>query len=77
MAARRARRSRPLGRVVAVFAPERLLYAGTWPGPVPDGPFDFDARFTIDMIRSGHVRWKWDGAPPKRGWLMSAEESAR
>ena len=39
-----------------------------WPSPLL--PADFDTRFTIEMIRTGHVHWKMDGAPPKRGWVM-------
>jgi hypothetical protein len=31
---------------------------------------DFDSRFHIEMIRSGHIRWRLDGAPPERGWIM-------
>jgi hypothetical protein len=42
--------------------------------PVPMLPEDFDKRFTIEMIRTGHVHWKIDGAPPKRGWVMLPEK---
>ena len=55
------------------FAGEQMLeQAEHWPGEVlPPG---FDARLTMEMIRSGHVRWRIDGAPPRRGWLMLPEE---
>ena len=44
-------------------APGRTLPAGADPGSV------------FEMIRSGHVRWKFDGAPPKRGWIMLGGEN--
>ena len=46
-----------------------------WPEPAL--PQNFDGRLTIEMIRSGHVRWRMEGAPPKRGWLMLPEERTR
>jgi hypothetical protein len=33
-------------------------------------PPGIDARVTLQMVRSGHVLWRIEGAPPKRGWLM-------
>jgi hypothetical protein len=52
---------------------ENVLVADRWPStPLPP---DFDARLTLEMIRSGHVHWKIDGAPPKRGWVMLPETS--
>jgi hypothetical protein len=45
-----------------------LMSVNTWPGSAL--PSDFDARFSVEMIRSGHIRWRVDGAPPKRGWIM-------
>jgi hypothetical protein len=45
--------------------------------PVPALPQDFDERLTIEMIRSGHVRWRMNGAPPTRGWIMLPEEKVR
>jgi len=47
----------------------------TWPKPAL--PENLDARLTIEMIRTGHVHWKLDGAPPKRGWVMLPEEKSR
>jgi hypothetical protein len=57
---------------VRVIAEETLEEAAHWPGAVV--PINFDARLTIEMIRSGHVRWRIDGAPPRRGWLMLPEQ---
>ena len=34
---------------------------------VPPG---IEARLTLQMVRSGHVLWRVEGAPPKRGWLI-------
>jgi hypothetical protein len=34
-------------------------------GRIP--PPDFDARFTVEMIRSGHVRWRLGGIELKAG----------
>jgi hypothetical protein len=45
-----------------------------WP---PALPSDFGDRFRLDMIRSGHVRWRLEGAPPKRGWIMLPEGESR
>jgi hypothetical protein len=49
-----------------------LISSDSW--PMPALPKDFDSRFTIEMIRTGHVHWKMDGAPPKRGWVMLPEK---
>ena len=45
--------------------------------PRPSVPPDFDARLNLEMIRSGHVHWIFDGTPPKRGWLMLSAEDQR
>ena len=60
------------GRQVTLAAREPLLSTRTWPRAVvlPE----FDHRFSVEMIRSGHVRWRMDGAPPKRGWIMLPEK---
>ena len=60
------------GERLDAVAMEPIETASTWPSPPL--PLDFDARFTLEMIRSGHVRWRLDGAPPKRGWIMLPEE---
>lgn len=62
---------------------DTLEMVGMWPldaasiWPRPALPADLDARLTLEMIRSGHVRWRLDGAPPKRGWIMLAEGKPR
>jgi len=40
-------------------------------------PVDVASGPVMQMIRSGHVRWRIDGDPPKRGWLMLSEASTR
>jgi hypothetical protein len=54
---------------------EQVGAADGWPSP--GLPPDVDARLTLEMIRSGHVRWRIAGDPPKRGWIMRPEEDAR
>jgi hypothetical protein len=55
-------------------ASEEFDVTHTW--PVPALPPNLDARLTIEMIRSGHVHWKLDGAPAKRGWIALPAEQA-
>lgn len=40
----------------------------SWPGR--GLPVEVEKGLSFDMIRSGHVRWKLEGAPPKRGWFI-------
>jgi hypothetical protein len=63
------------GKTLEPAAVEHLLSVTTWPSPAL--PPDFDARFSVEMIRSGHIRWRLDGAPPKRGWIMLPEGDPR
>lgn len=63
------------GNSISVIAMEHVDSSNGWPNPAL--PPDFDARFTLEMIRSGHVRWRMAGAPPKRGWVMLPEKDAR
>jgi hypothetical protein len=63
------------GKKLEPVAMEHLLSASTWPRAAL--PPDFDARFSVEMIRSGHIRWRLDGAPPKRGWIMLPEGEPR
>jgi hypothetical protein len=62
-------------RKVDLVAEERLLSVDGWPRSAL--PFGFDARFSVEMIRSGHVRWRRDGAPPTSGWIMLPEGQSR
>jgi hypothetical protein len=61
------------GKKLELVMLDDLDVRDTW--PVPMLPEDFDKRLTIEMIRTGHVHWKIDGAPPKRGWVMLPEAS--
>ena len=63
------------GEKIGSSAREQLYSIGKWPQPTL--PPEFDARFSVEMIRSGHVRWRMDGAPPKRGWIMLPDEKPR
>jgi hypothetical protein len=63
------------GTALEPVAIEHLLSIAAWPGVAL--PPDFDARFSVEMIRSGHIRWRLDGAPPKRGWIMLPEKEER
>ena len=44
-----------------------LATSSSIPQSLPPG---IEARATLQMIRSGHVLWRVEGAPPRRGWLM-------
>jgi hypothetical protein len=60
------------------FQPLTLeLFDETDSWPQPALPQNFDRRLTIEMIRSGHVRWRMEGTPPRRGWLMLPEGGTR
>jgi hypothetical protein len=56
------------GRRILFFIGAHLMTLATWPGLAL--PADIEKGFTFEMIRTGDVRWKLEGAPPKRGWLM-------
>lgn len=58
-----------------LVAMENLQAVSAWPRAALTA--DLDARFHVEMIRSGHVRWRLDGTPPKRGWIMLPEEASR
>lgn len=60
---------------VGYFREQELQAAPSWPDP--PAPPDLGTRVSLEMIRSGHVRWRIPGAPPKRGWLMLPEERER
>lgn len=54
---------------------EDLDVVDSWPSPPV--PKNFDGRLTIEMIRSGHVHWKFAAAPPKSGWIMLPAEKGQ
>jgi hypothetical protein len=49
-------------------AADQFVTRASWPGR--GLPVEVDKGLTLEMIRSGHVRWKLEGSPPKRGWFM-------
>jgi hypothetical protein len=51
---------------------EGVEIATRWPRPA--APPDLDQRVTLEIIRSGHVRWRIAGAPPKRGWFTLPDD---
>jgi hypothetical protein len=59
------------GKKLELAALVGLDVSDAWPAPAL--PPDFDKRLTLEMIRTGHVHWKIDGGPPKRGWVMLPE----
>jgi hypothetical protein len=63
------------GKKVTLAARELLVSTPVWPRAA--APPEFDARFSMEMIRSGHVRWRFEDAPPKRGWIMRPDERPR
>jgi hypothetical protein len=63
------------GKTLQPVVMEQFDSVSSWPkSPMPP---DFDARLHVEMIRSGHIRWRLDGAPPKRGWIMLPEGNGR
>lgn len=52
-----------------------FLSSDAWPASAL--PADFDDRFELQMIRSGHIRWRFEAAPPQHGWIMLPEKSTR
>ena len=47
---------------------DEFVTRSSWPGR--GLPVEVEKGLTLEMIRSGHVRWKLEGSPPKRGWFM-------
>jgi len=60
------------GKKIEIAAMDEFDAIDKWPQPAM--PQNLDARLSIEMIRSGHVHWKLDGKPPKRGWVMLPEQ---
>lgn len=61
--------------VVAPVTFELVHAADRWPRP--GLPSDLDLRGSLQMIRSGHVRWLIAGDPPKRSWILLPEAHGR
>lgn len=62
-------------RILFFMVAQDLVTRSAWPGR--GLPTEIEKGLTLEMIRSGHVRWKADGAPPKRGWIMLGGEVTR
>jgi len=52
------------GRSIRELSEESLRVVSGWPSGQVVPPTSYE------MLRSGHVRWKVEGDPPRRGWLM-------
>jgi hypothetical protein len=63
------------GTKLELVAAEHFSSTTGWPRAAL--PPDFEERFSVEMIRSGHIRWRLDDAPPKRGWIMLRQSEAR
>jgi hypothetical protein len=62
-------------KIKMVTMEEQLDSIEGWPAPAL--PENFDARFTMQMVPSGNIQWKLDGAPPRRGWVMLPQGEGR
>ena len=62
-------------RILFFMVAQNLVTRSAWPGR--GLPAEIEKGLTLEMIRSGHVRWKVEGAPPKRGWIMLGGEVTR
>jgi hypothetical protein len=60
------------GRELQFHGRETVHETSEWPGAAV--PADLDTRLMMEMIRSGHVTWRIDDAPPRRGWFMRPEQ---
>lgn len=54
---------------------ERLPWSGDWPGLEQSS--DLAPVLSLQMIRTGHVRWRIEGTPPVRGWILRSEKKER
>ena len=58
------------GRIRFFMVAQGVATRADW--PERGLPAEIEKGLTLEMIRSGHVRWKLEGVPPKRGWIMLA-----
>jgi hypothetical protein len=56
------------GRTIRQLTEASLREVSGWPAGQVIAPTSYE------MLRSGHVRWKVDGDPPRRGWLMLPDQ---
>ena len=62
-------------RELGQAAHERLPWSGDWPGL--EQASDLAPALSMQMIRTGHVRWRIEGTPPLRGWILRSEKKER
>jgi hypothetical protein len=55
--------------------PQTLVVSSQWPRA--GLPQEIASAVSMEMIRSGHVRWRIADAPPRRGWIMRPSEEPR
>lgn len=63
------------GEKIDVTFVEDLTMVDGWPPAAL--PKAIDGGLTLEMIPSGHVHWKVNGAPPKSGWILLPGEKMR
>ena len=61
--------------ILPVVLGARLEDADGWPRP--GRRVDIATRRSMQMVRSGHVRWIVAGDPPMRGWIMMPADAGR
>jgi hypothetical protein len=54
---------------------ESLPWSGDWPGL--EQSVDVAPALSLQMIRTGHVRWRIEGTPPLRGWILRSDKQER
>ena len=51
---------------------ELLPWSGDWPGL--EHSAELAPALSLQMIRTGHVRWRIEGTPPLRGWILRSDK---
>lgn len=60
------------GIAIAVWGEPLFARPGlAWPTGLPEG---LDSRLSMDMIRSGQVRWRLAGSKPRHGWFLLPDQ---
>lgn len=62
-------------RILFFMVDNQLVTRTAWPGR--GLPAEVEKGLTVEMIRTGYVRWRLEGAPPRRGWIMLDGEVTR
>jgi len=63
------------GRIWFYMVAQGMATRAGW--PERGLPAEIEKGLTLEMIPSGQVRWKLEGLPPKRGWIMVGGEVTR